>query len=76
MIGLKLSCLKFYFHSYGEAIHIGQLQLIVRSKNKEMTIWRTTQNYGDRWVSKEVTLISEQHPFMVNCSLSLCCLNY
>lgn len=30
-IGLKVACLKFWYHSFGDNAHMGELQLIIKS---------------------------------------------
>ena len=43
---------------------MGELQVRVLAGSKEKTIWRVSRNYGDRWVLKEITLVSSQ-PFQI-----------
>ncbi|XP_078366044.1 MAM and LDL-receptor class A domain-containing protein 1-like [Oculina patagonica] len=46
----KLSCLKFYYHMYGDAINI------LNVYNGNTTIFTRSGNYGNQWMVKEITL--------------------
>ncbi|PFX20640.1 MAM domain-containing glycosylphosphatidylinositol anchor protein 1, partial [Stylophora pistillata] len=59
-IGLKVACLKFWYHSYGDDAHMGQLQLIIKSDTGEKLVWSVNRDRGDIWVWRHATIVSKQ----------------
>lgn len=58
-IGMRVACLKFWYHAFGGDIHMGRLQLIVKTDSDEKVVWSVNKNRGDRWVLKYVTIFSK-----------------
>lgn len=59
-IGLKVACLKFWYHSFGDNAHMGELQLIIKSDTGEKIVWAVNRNRGDNWVWRQVTIFSKR----------------
>lgn len=59
-IGMRVACLKFWYHAFGGDIHMGQLQLIVQTDAGEKLVWSVNENRGNRWVLKYATIISKK----------------
>jgi len=57
-IGMRVACLKFWYHAFGDDAHMGYLQLVVKTSTDEKVVWSVNRNRGDRWVLKYATIYS------------------
>ncbi|KAL9984449.1 hypothetical protein ACROYT_G006741 [Oculina patagonica] len=59
-VGLRVACLKFWYHAFGDDAHMGELQLVVKTSLEEKVVWSVNRNRGDRWVLKYATIFSKR----------------
>ena len=59
----ELSCLRFYYHMYGEAMGT----LTVFSGN--MVVFNASGNYGNRWIKAERTISSNTTVSLLTCTM-------
>lgn len=59
-VGMRVACLKFWYHAFGGNIHMGELQLRIKTDVGENVAWSVNKNRGNRWVLKYVTIFSKR----------------
>ena len=63
----KLSCLKFYYHMYGDAINT------LNVYNGDTMIFTRSGNHGNQWLGMKITLTLESNVSYTFIYLDLCC---
>ncbi|CAH3034862.1 unnamed protein product [Porites lobata] len=64
-IGMRVACLKFWYHAWGGDIHMGELQLIIKTDTDEKVVWSVNKNRGNRWVFHKPTTIFSNKPYRI-----------
>ena len=52
----SISCMKFFYHMYGE--HINQLTLSINSPSQQGELWVKTGPQGSKWLEAKLTIVS------------------
>ena len=55
-IGMRVACLKFWYHAFGGDIHMGELQLVVKTDLVRAISFRLSLKEGNLKVSANVTV--------------------
>ncbi|XP_031573734.1 A disintegrin and metalloproteinase with thrombospondin motifs 14-like [Actinia tenebrosa] len=58
LVAKHVSCLSFWYHSFGDDDHFGALELHLNTTTKEKVIWGQSGNKGNQWKHKLVTILS------------------
>ncbi|KAK3707207.1 hypothetical protein QZH41_019560 [Actinostola sp. cb2023] len=58
LVAKHVTCLSFWYHSFGDDDHFGHIEVLINTTKKEKIIWGHSGNEGDVWLQKYATILS------------------